>query len=136
MVQDPQGFAPFLACRLVALDKCPGVHSIGIGDTARCIVAKAVLAIIREDILDTAGTVQLCAGQIAGCEAAVHALRENFQHEDTKAALLVDGSCLGRTVIAKIDSTIFGPDISGYFWASRSPNSPGYVRISLFLVSG
>ena len=56
--------------------KCPGVHPVSIGDTAKCIVAKAVLAVIREDIQDAVGAVQLCAGQIAGCEAAVHAVRK------------------------------------------------------------
>ena len=61
------GLAPFLACRVIALDKCPGVRPIGIGDTARCIIAKGVLEITRLDIQDAAGSVQLCAGQISGC---------------------------------------------------------------------
>ena len=89
---DPRGLAPFLACRLIALDKCPGVRPIGIRDTARRIIAKAVLAVIREDVQDAAGSAQLCAGQISGCEAAVHSVRESFQLEDTEAALLVDAS--------------------------------------------
>ena len=40
---DPQGLAPLMACRLIALDKCPGVRPIGICETARRIIAKAVL---------------------------------------------------------------------------------------------
>ena len=44
--------------------------------------------------------------------------------------------CLGRTVIAKIDSTIYGPDISRYFWAIRSQDNFRYVRIPSYLVSG
>ena len=86
------GLAPFLACRLVALDKCPGVCPIGIGDTVRRIMAKAVLEITRVDIQDAAGSVQLCAGQISGCEAAVHFVHENFHLENTEAALLVDAT--------------------------------------------
>ena len=89
---DPQALAPFLACRLIALDKCPGVRPIGIGDTARRIITKAVLRILRDDIQDAAGSVQLCAGQISGCEAAVHTVREGFARDDTEAILLVDAS--------------------------------------------
>ena len=46
----------------------------------------------RGDIQDTAGSVQLCAGQIAGVEAAVHAVQESFQQDATEAVLLVDAS--------------------------------------------
>ena len=36
-----------MACRLITLSKNPGVHPIGIGETARRIMAKAVLSVIR-----------------------------------------------------------------------------------------
>ena len=89
---DPQLTSPILACRLIALYKCPGVRPIGIGDTARRIISKAVLAITRGDIQEATGSFQLCAGQISGCEAAVHSVRECFLEDDTQAALLVDAS--------------------------------------------
>ena len=52
---DPSGLSAFLACRLIALDKCPGVRPIGVGEIVRRIVGKAVLATIKMDILETAG---------------------------------------------------------------------------------
>ena len=89
---DPRCVSPLLACRLIALDKNPGVRPIGIGETPRRIIAKALLAVTRNDILETVGSSQLCAGQIAGAESAVHAVRECFQLEETEAVLLVNAS--------------------------------------------
>ena len=87
---DPQGIAALLACRLIALDKRPGVRPIGVCETARRIIAKAILKIIKVDIQNTAGSIQLCAGQIGGAEAAIQAVRELFQSDETEAVLLVD----------------------------------------------
>ena len=91
-VVDPSGLSAFVACRLIALDKCPGVRPIGVGEVVRRIVGKAVLATVKMDILETAGPLQLCAGQDAGCEAAIHAMRSVFSEEGTEAVLLVDAS--------------------------------------------
>ena len=89
---DPKSISPLLACRLIALDKTPGVRPIGIGDTARRIIAKAVLSVVRTDVQNASGCLQLCGGQISGIEAAVHAVRNAFNSEDCEAALLVDVS--------------------------------------------
>ena len=82
----------FLACRLIALDKCPGVRPIGVCETSRRIISKAIFYAIKDDIQDVAGSLQLCAGQIAGIEAAIHFMRESFHDESTEAVLLVDAS--------------------------------------------
>ena len=66
---NPIGLFAFLACRLIALDKCPGVRPIGICECARRITSKAILSFTRGDIQDATGSLQLCAGQIAGIEA-------------------------------------------------------------------
>ena len=89
---DPIGIAPLLACRLIALNKCPGVRPIGICETPRRIIAKAILFVTRGDLQDAAGSKQLCAGQIAGIEAAVHEMKSLFLRDDTEAILLVDAS--------------------------------------------
>ena len=52
----------FLFCRLIALDKCPGVCPIGVCEVANRIVAKAALYILRDDIRAVAGSCQLYAG--------------------------------------------------------------------------
>ena len=45
---------------------------------------------MKFDILEAAGSFQLCAGQNAGNEAVVHAMREIFGDSSTEALLLVD----------------------------------------------
>ena len=88
----PDILSPFLACRLIALDKSPGVRPIGVCEMVRRIVAKAVLCVIRDDIQIAAGPFQLCAGQVAGTEAAVHTVRSVFDSDDSDAMLLVDAT--------------------------------------------
>ena len=75
---DPTFLAPFVACRLIPLDKNLGVRPIGIGDVPRRILAKAILYCIGDDVAEAAGPLQVCAGQVAGCEAAIHAMRDLF----------------------------------------------------------
>ena len=89
---NPKSLSPFLACRLIALDKNPGVRPIGIRDTAWRIIAKAVISVAKPDIQEASGCFQMYGGQIAGIEAAVHAVRTAFDSSDTEAVLLVDAT--------------------------------------------
>ena len=53
---DPTGLDAFTASRLVALDKCPGIRPVGMGEVVRRIIAKAVLAAAGPQVQDaTAG---------------------------------------------------------------------------------
>ncbi len=83
---------PFVACRLIPLDKHPGVRPIGIGDVPHRITAKAILYSVSDDIVSAVGPLQTCAGHVAGSEAAVHAMRDVFNVDDSEGALLVDAS--------------------------------------------
>ena len=89
---DPDPLKPLTANRLIALDKCPGVRPIGIGEVSRRIMSRAILSVIREDIQAAVGSHQLCVGQPSGCEAAIHALNELFEQDTTEGILLVDAS--------------------------------------------
>ena len=89
---NPSGLIAFTASRLIALDKCPGVRPIGVGEVIRRIVGKAILSVIGYDIQEAAGAIQLCAGQQAGCESAIHAMREMFANPVTDVILLVDAN--------------------------------------------
>ena len=89
---DPNDLSVLVACRLIALNKCPGVRPIGIGEVVRRILAKVILATIGKEIQDAAGALQVCAGQQVGCEAAVHTVRKLSNDPDTEAILLVDAS--------------------------------------------
>ncbi len=99
---DPCGLTAFVACRLIALNKCPGVRPIGIGEVVRRILGKVILATIGDDIQEAAGPLQVCAGQQAGCEAAVHAMREISDDSNTDAVLLVDASNAFNTLNWKV----------------------------------
>ncbi len=58
------------------------------------------MKLVKHDLQEAVGPLQLCAGQDAGCEAAVHAINQIFDNEDTEAIIMVDASnafnCLNR----------------------------------------
>ena len=73
----------FISSRLITVDKNPGMRLIGVGETLRRIVGKAVGHLTRLDIEEVCGVSQLCSGLKAGIEGGVHAIRELFDdHSD------------------------------------------------------
>ena len=89
---DPVTLEAYVASKLIPLDKDPGVRPIGIGEVVRRIIGKAILALIRSDIQEAAGSLQLCAGQECGIEAAIHAMQQMFDQDDTEAVLMADAT--------------------------------------------
>ena len=59
---DPDGLSAFTACCLIALDKCPGVHPIGVAEVVCRLLGKAILSVAGTDVQHAAGAIQLCAG--------------------------------------------------------------------------
>jgi len=89
---DPITLEALLANRLIPLDKCPGTRPIGIGETMRRIMGKAIMSVLKKDVMLAAGATQVCAGQEAGIEAIIHACTELFAADDADALLLVDAT--------------------------------------------
>ena len=50
--------AAFLACRLIPLDKQPGVRPIRIGEVLRRVIGKIVMKLPRKDILKATGSLR------------------------------------------------------------------------------
>ena len=63
-----------MACRLVALDKQPGVRPLGIGEVWRRGLAKCILVCCGEDATAACRSTNLCAGLEAGIEGDLHAV--------------------------------------------------------------
>ena len=87
---DPQPLACLLANRGVAIDKCPGLRPVGVGEMLRRIIGKAIMNVTRMDVQKACGPLQLCAGQPAGVESAIHAMRSFFEKDSSDGVLLID----------------------------------------------
>eukprot|EP00957_Ditylum_brightwellii_P027985 2114130-Ditylum_brightwellii.AAC.1 len=63
-------YCAIIACRLVALDKQPGVRPVGIGKLLCRLLAKLVICATGEEAKTACGSLQLCAGLEAGIEGS------------------------------------------------------------------
>ena len=81
------------ASRLIPLDKGEGaVKPIGVGEVIRRIISKCLMKVVNLDVIEASGSLQVCAGQSFGSEAAIHAMCYIFHADDTHAILLIDAS--------------------------------------------
>ena len=88
--KDDHSLESFLSCRLIPLDKNPGLRPIGIGEVLRRIIGRSVMKTFKQQIMQAAGATQMCAGQKSGCEALVHAFHDIFEQDECEAVILVD----------------------------------------------
>ena len=63
-----------MACRLVALDKWPGVRPVGIGETLCRSLAKLFIRVVGGQAKTAFGNLQLFAGLESGIEGATHSV--------------------------------------------------------------
>ena len=89
---DPNSLEAYTTCRLIPLNKNPGVRPIGVGETLRRIIGKTLGWVLKDDIQVIAGPLQVATGLESGAEAAIHAMKEIFENEDCEAVILVDAT--------------------------------------------
>ena len=89
---DPKGVASFFACRLISLNKNPGVQPIGVCKIICRVIGKAILSVVGGDIQSVTGAIQLCAGLLGVCDAAVYAMQKLDDDDDADTVLLVDAT--------------------------------------------
>ena len=65
----------FIAGRLLAADKMPGIRPLGCGEIWRRLFAKVLLMVAMLEAEIECGTDQLCGGLRVGIEDGVHAMR-------------------------------------------------------------
>ena len=130
-ITDPESLEALLACRLIPLDKCPGIRPIGIGEVLRRIMGKAVMSILRPDVLKSTGYQQMCAGQEAGCEVAIHAVRDLYDLDSTHGFIQIDASnafnSINRNVLLH-NIKIICPQIATY--VTNCYNKPARLFIT------
>ena len=56
----------------------------------------------HSEILEAAGSMQVCGGHQAGSEAAICAMKKTAEHPDTEATLLLDASNAFNTLNSKV----------------------------------
>ncbi len=55
-----------MSSSLIALDECPGVRPVGVGEMLRLVVGKVVCIVTKLDAKVVCGVSQLCAAGIEG----------------------------------------------------------------------
>ena len=106
------------ASRLIPLAKPDGgTRPIGIGETWRRILAKAVIKSQQREIQAAAGKFQLASGTKGGCEAAIHSLNDKFNEPGCQGVLLLDASNAFNTLNRKLalhHTRVFCPIMSTF----------------------
>ena len=101
-IKNAESLDSSIACRLIPLDKRPGITPIGEGEVLRRIAGKAVMILLKKDVCKAAGSLQLRGGQVAGSEAAIHAMHDVFNDDDTEGILLIDAENAFNTINRKV----------------------------------
>ena len=91
-----------MACRMITLNKNPGLTSIGVGEVLRMIIGEAVTTVLKKDLKNAAGGLQLCVGHEGGADAGIHGICEIIEEEYTEGLIQVDADNAFNIIIRKV----------------------------------
>ena len=78
---------------IIPLDKGAGqVRPIGVGEVLKRITTKCGTKVLKQDVIEARGPLQLCVGHKSGSEAEIHAVHNIFEADETDAVLLIDAT--------------------------------------------
>ena len=83
----------------------------------RRIIGKMVVSVLRTDLQEDAGELQLCAGQPSGCEAGIHAMSDIYNDDDTHGIIQVDANNAFNTINRKMflhNIQVICPEVSTF----------------------
>ena len=112
-----------MAGQLVALDKQPGVHPLGVGNALRRLMAKLVLCAVGDQATQQCGNYNLCVRLKAGIEGAVHVIHEAEAAAAAAAALTADPTSAENSAYNdKVNGTARAVALAG---GARAPPEQG-----------
>ena len=121
----------FLACQLIPLNKSPGIRPIGIGEVLRRIMGKTVMMVLKKDVIHLAGALQVCAGQQAGVESAIHSMVDLFESDTTSAIIQIDATNAFNSLNRKVflyNIKIICPELTNFVYNYYTSSSRLFVR--------
>ena len=74
---ETQTIETFFSCRLIPL-----YRATGMGEVLRRIAGKVIVSVLKNDVIDCTGSLQVCVDQEAEIEAAVHSLNSMYNDEN------------------------------------------------------
>ena len=61
-------------------------------EVLRRIIGKVVISVVKKEIVQAAGSLQICAGEVAGVESAIHSMVDLFESDNSAAVLQIDAT--------------------------------------------
>ena len=82
----------FSLVSLIPLNISPGVRPMRIGDVLRRIIGKVEMSVVKKEVVQALGSLQVCTGQVAGVESAIHSMVALFESDNSAAVLQIDAT--------------------------------------------